>query len=240
MQTWHLPAGYVENPVISNEGTDGEYWPAEKVRNGMVWQADVYRAVARMLGPSDTVVDVGCGTGAKLRHHLAPVAARAIGVDQGSGIAAASRLAPEGEWVAGDLSSDALWDEVAALSPDVVVCSDVIEHLEDPGTLLDRLRALAATGRLVISTPDRARLYGPDHLGPPSTPLHVREWTADEFRLLLEEHGFEVEDQFHVMARDRWGLEREVKEYVWKVLHRKRPGRHRTCMAFVCRPRRAS
>lgn len=66
----------------------------------------------------------------------------------------------------------------------VVVCSDVLEHLVDPhpamrltGWLLDQGAVCA-----VLPTPARDKRAKADHLGPPSTPSHMREWTETEFR----------------------------------------------------------
>jgi SAM-dependent methyltransferase len=237
MAAFHLPDGYLENPMISVDGGEVGYWNQAKADSkGAIWQADVYRLVAAMVRPDYVVIDVGCGTGQKLRRFVAPLVQRAIGVDQASGVASARRLDPQGEWIEGDLGSEPVWDELAVHEPDIVICSDVIEHVTDPIRLLAHLRGLAATGRLVLSTPDRAVMYGPTHNGPPSNPRHVREWTAIELRALLEDNGLIVESEQHLMARDRWPLRTEAKRALWNALHLQRPGRKRSCMAFVCRP----
>lgn len=71
----------------------------------------------------------------------------------------------------------------------VVVCADVIEHLADPRPLLGLLADCRHRGALVItSTPDRVRVRGADHKGPPTNPSHVREWALDEYVALLADH----------------------------------------------------
>jgi hypothetical protein len=67
---------------------------------------------------------------------------------------------------------------------------DVIEHLRRPERLLSKLRfALAAGMPAVLSTPDRVRTNGPDHLGPPPNLEHVRAWALDELAAFLADEG---------------------------------------------------
>ena len=103
-----------------------------------------------------------------------------MGVDQPSGIEFARRLYPQGEWLVGDLTSDELWKRLGEVKPGLVIFSDVVEHLEDPAYVLNRIRGLlsASGGHMLLSTPDRAKL-GVGHLGPPVNPFHVREWAAN-------------------------------------------------------------
>ena len=57
---------------------------------------------------------------------------------------------------------------------DLVVCFDVVEHLEDPGRALDEMvRVLAGDGVLLVSTPNRA-VYSPD------SPHHRHEYLPEE------------------------------------------------------------
>ena len=63
----------------------------------------------------------------------------------------------------------------------VVVCSDVIEHLVDPEPLIENLRSWLDYAPIVIlTTPERDLVRGPNDLGPPINPSHVREWSLAE------------------------------------------------------------
>lgn len=66
---------------------------------------------------------------------------------------------------------------------DAAVFLQTIEHIEDPGALLERLAQAAPV--LYISTPNRLTLAPP---GAPKSdnPWHLREYTLDEYRELLE------------------------------------------------------
>ena len=74
---------------------------------------------------------------------------------------------------------------------DVVVCFEVIEHLERPQDLLPELaRVLTSAGTLFISTPNK-RLYSDARNY--SNEYHLREFYMDEFRDFLRTEFKEVE-----------------------------------------------
>src|ERR1700754_3539400 len=69
---------------------------------------------------------------------------------------------------------------------DVVVCFEVIEHVEEQELLMDQIdRVLTADGLLVCSTPDTimySKASGQEN------PYHEKELTRDEFAALLGRH----------------------------------------------------
>jgi SAM-dependent methyltransferase len=66
---------------------------------------------------------------------------------------------------------------------DAVVFLQTIEHIADPGALLERFAALAPVS--YVSTPNRLTL-APHGASKSDNPWHLREYTAAEFRDLLE------------------------------------------------------
>lgn len=186
-----LPDGY-------RSRIPARYAPAP---GGPVWQPDVIPLAAEIadrLGAT-ALVDVGCSTAAK----LLPFADRfeLVGLDL------ADQLPddPLGEWIPCELEAVAdLPVPYSILERSVIVCADVIEHLEDPARLAYALaRALEWAPALVLSSPDRDRLYGPGHLGPPRNPCHAREWAADELRAFLEASGVPVVSRLWQRMTDR-------------------------------------
>lgn len=126
-----------------------------------------------------TVVDVGCGTG----HLLAAIVRRMPDVERVAGIdqaaAAIDRLSevlPEAEGLVGDVYSLAVTGDF-----EVVLCTEVLEHLARPEAALDSLAALCAPdGHLVITVPD----------GELDTyEGHVNFWSEEEFGRLLARVG---------------------------------------------------
>jgi 2-polyprenyl-3-methyl-5-hydroxy-6-metoxy-1,4-benzoquinol methylase len=173
------PEYYVDTPQVNRLGMR------------IYAQPDVYSTaarVARELGGRQ-IIDVGCGDGAKLSQ-LHPEF-EVVGVDFGRNIEECRRKYPFGTWIEQDLDRP---DPIAVEPREgaVVISADVIEHLVDPDKLLSQLRALLdKAGAVVISTPDRERWRGPEDVGPPVNPAHVREWTAVEFARYLKSRGFE-------------------------------------------------
>lgn len=128
-----------------------------------------------------SIVDVGCGTG----HLLAAVLRRTVpepktlGIDYAdSAIVRARELVPAADWQVGD---------AYALAPgldgsfDLVLCTEVLEHLARPIEALEGLARLRSpAGRLVLTIPDGSL---DDWEG------HVNFWSEEEFRRLLEPFG---------------------------------------------------
>ncbi len=130
------------------------------------------------------VLDAGCGVGygtAMLRN---AGAGETTGVDSAAAILDVAReTAPEG-----------LTYEVADVAQlpfpnghfDVVVCFEVIEHVDDPDAVLDEFkRVMAPDGILVLSSPNRDRTV-------PGNPHHRYEYTPGELRVALSARFPEV------------------------------------------------
>jgi SAM-dependent methyltransferase len=142
------------------------------------WQREVYVAAADLMRSQGlcTVYDVGCGSGYKLVHYLGEY--ETTGFEIEPTLTFLNRTYPDRRWrlvTLGDRS----------LPPaNLVVCADVIEHVDDPDALLNLLRHL--TGEfLILSTPERDLVYAEGdrrrRCGPPWNITHVREWSFAEF-----------------------------------------------------------
>lgn len=232
-----LPWGYSRNPQASSDREGTSYWE-QPSKNSVLYQEPVYRWAANIVrrGNGRTVIDVGTGSGVKLERIVAPHATIAVGLDQGSGIELARERGTNVDWIDGDMAADETWDGLADRLFDLAICADVIEHVENPVDLLHRLRSLIGDdGQLLISTPDRLRYDVPSQVGPPPNPRHVREWTAEEFELLLESTGFSIVRRRRLLPRGYRATVLEAKRLVWRVLHAKAIPDRRSNMAFLCR-----
>jgi 2-polyprenyl-3-methyl-5-hydroxy-6-metoxy-1,4-benzoquinol methylase len=99
------------------------------------------------------VVDVGCGSGHLLRALADRTpGARFVGVDfSENAIGRARSLLPEARWLVGD----AYAPPVEERRFDLVLCTEVLEHLDRPREVLDALvRLCRPGGRVVITVPD--------------------------------------------------------------------------------------
>jgi Methyltransferase domain len=168
-----------------------KYFPDTSV--SITYQPDVYQLaleIARKLGAT-RIVDVGCGRARKLA--TAHPEFEIVGVDHGSNIEHCRAEYPFGHWLAHDLAADVPIPMDASLSEGaLVVCSDVIEHVERPEMLIGKLRTLLTSGAraVLISTPERDLTRGPREVGPPANLSHMREWSIREFDAWMEESGF--------------------------------------------------
>jgi SAM-dependent methyltransferase len=190
-ETYFIRPDYTARPA-PEYFRDLEAGPAED--DGVVWQPDVYThaaAIAKALGAT-RIVDIGCGSGKKLAALAGDL--DIVGIDYGPNIAECRTTYPVGRWIEFDLSdrSALIPLDAADWAGSVVVSSDVIEHLVEPEHLLRQVAHGLGQGAAaaVISTPDRVRTYGTQHLGPPPNPAHVREWEIGEFEAFLRAQGF--------------------------------------------------
>ena len=96
-------------------------------------------------------------------------------------------------------------------SQDIVLCADVIEHVEDPDDLLVEIhRITKPEGRVVFSTPVRINEF-------PQDKEHVREFFPLEFNNLIKGH-------FNIVNHDFCTSVFALELYTWKpVFFLKRP-----------------
>jgi len=155
------------------------------------------------VGAGETVLDVGCGKG-ELAHDLAVRArARVTGIDvnpRSVEFARARFAAPDLEFVQADVYA---WDPPHTF--DVVVMSNVLEHLRDRAAILRRLVAGAAPGRVLIRVPSAERDWTVplrEELGLPhfSDPTHETEYTVGQLEHELSLAGLRI----HELVQ-RWG-----------------------------------
>jgi SAM-dependent methyltransferase len=127
---------------------------------------------------SRRVLDAGCGTGYGAGMLRAAGATEVVAVDLSEAVIEVARNdAPEGVVCeVGDLRSLSYPDD----SFDLVVCFEVIEHVEEQDRVLDELaRVLRPDGLLLISSPNRGHYV-------PGNPHHRHEYVPLELREALE------------------------------------------------------
>jgi hypothetical protein len=177
LNNWFIPAHYTPRPRP-------DYF-ADVRPDGKHWQPDVIPIAAHLARVARVrrLVDIGCGRADGLAPYAPEFAL--TGVDYGSNIAYCKGHHP-GDWHSCDLETEV---PDIDFKQSVVICADVIEHLVDPTALLATLTAAALEAcAVVISTPDRNRVYGhPEaNAGPPGNPHHVREWALGELVALAQ------------------------------------------------------
>lgn len=172
----YLAAGYRIRGALVADFDDTE--------NTDRWQREVYDyalGVANAIG-AKRLCDFGCGSGFKLMERFSHL--ETVGYDLAPTIEFLKDKYPDRAWQVTDEIEAGVFDGF-----DVVIAADVIEHLADPGELLEALSRSTAK-EIVLSTPAREVLAERGHrpLGPPRNPFHYVEWTSDEFAQLVGDY----------------------------------------------------
>jgi 2-polyprenyl-3-methyl-5-hydroxy-6-metoxy-1,4-benzoquinol methylase len=151
------------------------------------WQKEVYTYAREVADAHNltSVLDIGTGSGYKLMSNFKEF--DTLGMD----------LEPTVKWLK-ETYNDRKWTDSfePVVGYDMIIASDVIEHLPDPDVLLDLIQKCSPK-MIVFSTPDRDLSDIPgDNNGPPTNECHVREWNMVEFRNYIESK-FNVLEQFN-------------------------------------------
>jgi SAM-dependent methyltransferase len=182
LPTYFLPDGYRCNlaPAACNRDADKE--------TDSQWH--VYQLAQSIA--QGAVLDIGCGNGSMLMEAFPD--RRTLGLDTPHNIQVCRTLFPSREWETIDLDSPVT---LPTRFP-AVIMADVIEHLLNPEHVLREVARLVGEGgaTALISTPERNRKRGLNHLGPPPNTCHVREWTVKELQDLLHAFGLKPRFQF--------------------------------------------
>jgi 2-polyprenyl-3-methyl-5-hydroxy-6-metoxy-1,4-benzoquinol methylase len=195
---------------------------------GTVYQVAVFeyiRAYIKKNSNISSVIDFGCGSAYKLNKYIADLNVSITGVDQKFIIDEIKDKFTHMNFRVDDFSdvNINIYDKF-----DLIISSDVIEHLVDPDLLLDRIKASAHQESVIfISTPERDLVRGKAHNGPSPNLKHVREWNMEEFRKYISSRGFTVQLQI-VLPAKQLTLREKVSEHFGRI-------NNNTCQLIVCK-----
>ena len=158
--------------------------PAQRMRH-----AAIMGALRRVGRPLANLLDVGSGQGDFLTLALATkIAKNYAGFEMSaSGVRIGTEKVPGAEFLQVDLFAPPLEAKRFEGWADAVVCSDVIEHVDEPVAFLTALRGyLAVDGTLVLTVPGGPMSKFDHHIG------HRRHYTRKLMKDTLTQAGFEV------------------------------------------------
>jgi SAM-dependent methyltransferase len=168
---------------------------------------------ARVAG--QRVLDMACGEGYG-SDLLASTAASVAGVDANPEAHEHARL----RYVRPNLRFERDLVESFSEPCDAVVFLQTIEHVQDPGAILEHFKSmLGSQGVAYVSTPNLLTLAGPGR-EKSDNPWHVKEYRAEEFRALCEEHFPRVELHGLFHARKLRAHEVAIK-LGWDSVHKR-------------------
>jgi SAM-dependent methyltransferase len=135
------------------------------------------------------VLDIGSGPGDLAAEIVeAFPSAELLGVDASqAAVEYAARKVPAAKFLQRDLLRDSHDDPAHRSWATHAVCSEVLEHVEEPAQLLANARPYLADGcRLIVTVPGGPMSAFDRHIG------HRRHFTPEALRAVLEEAGFEI------------------------------------------------
>jgi SAM-dependent methyltransferase len=166
-----------------------ELSPATRYRRRLALQLfrkDRHNAPMRML-------EIGSGMGQFADQFLAQAPqAQFLGLELSrAGVEIASRRVPAARFLQRDLLVPTIVDDALEFGATHALCSDVLEHLDDPRLLLRHAAAYMSRGcKLVVTVPGGWYNAFYSHIG------HRRHYTPVQLRDLLETAGFAVEQTY--------------------------------------------
>lgn len=166
-----------------------EHNPAQRFRRRLILSMLCGTGNSSRIAPH-RVLDIGSGQGdfaAQIAEALP--SAKLLGLElSASGVEAARRKVPGAEFVRWDLLASRRPPDHLRNWATHAVCSEVLEHLDEPKVLLENASAwLAPSCRLIVTVPGGPMSLFDRHIG------HRRHYRPDELRVLLERSGFRVE-----------------------------------------------
>lgn len=170
-----LPSNYLNRPKSEVSASD------PSISNLVVELPELYFAADYLLRQTGrkTLLEFGYSNGLK-RPPIVTAAKKRLLLDTQENVNKASECRFEGELFEFDVARATTktlpkidWHDT------VIICANILENLDRPVDLLNCIKFIYDAGGLVLlSSPDRERMYGGIHLGRPEKMPPVREWTS--------------------------------------------------------------
>jgi SAM-dependent methyltransferase len=162
--------------------------PATKYRNRLC-----FRLLGIRGGERSKILEIGSGTGAFARELLERYpASEYLGLELSeTGVEAGKKQAPRGSFLQRNLLEPIEASQLVRFDATHALCCEVLEHVDDPVTLLRNAAAYVAPGcRLIVTVPGGWLHEFYRHIG------HRRHYKPEELKHLLESAGLRVENVY--------------------------------------------
>jgi 2-polyprenyl-3-methyl-5-hydroxy-6-metoxy-1,4-benzoquinol methylase len=159
--------------------------PAQGMRHELILSA-----ISRTPEKIDMLLDVGSGQGDFLRRAAdSHVSGQLVGLElSAAGVTISRAKVPEATFMQADLFDPPPALRDYAGRADVAVCSEVLEHVDDPVSFLQSLRNyLKPGGRLIVTVPGGPMSAFDHHIG------HRRHFEAESITHVMKTAGFSVD-----------------------------------------------
>lgn len=163
--------------------TYGRYYIARRMRER--FERIAHEHIAPMNAP--VLIDYGCGD-MPYRPLIEPHVQRYIGLDLPANPLADAHLTPDGAGSTEDASAD------------IVVSTQVLEHVDDPAKYLAECRRMLRPGGLLVLSTHGHWVYHPH-------PVDWWRWTGSGLRKTIEQAGFEMIELHGLMGLAATGMQ---------------------------------
>lgn len=194
-RNYYIKEGYQPNLIQETYDQDDNdiFWNDERKKNASIlqYQYYVYDTCKKLINKHrfNKVLDVGCGLPLKIKKMFDLRSIELTLIDQPSTEKIVQSIIPNIEFIGLNLEHI---DVKLKRNYDIIICSDVVEHLVEPDKCLSFIRNhLSDNGLAVFSTPERDFCRGVN-CNSCTKKEHVREWNSNEFSKYLSSQGFKI------------------------------------------------
>ncbi len=184
----------MSHDIVSNN----TFWNKIRIKNSSIYQFPVYQYAKRFIQKHkiQTVIDVGCGVATKIKMIQKDCpGVEFVGIDQESAINYCKSHYDFGSWYIDNFEKPD--ENLSDIKGELIICSDIIEHVINPDILLNYLKCrVKKNGFVILSTPERDALRGQACTNCPNM-QHIREWNYIELEKYLESQGFKIIEHFN-------------------------------------------
>lgn len=167
--------------IVGHIGDCQVFYPENKE-----FQLETYKTAASILEDTnrDSVIDLGCGFGSKLIKYIKPHCSNITGVDVLEVVEFAKTRDKGISWISIDLNKPF---ELA--KHDVIICADVLEHINNIDGLMTTIKSGMDENSIVVMSTPNSDTVGEDVK---SNSGHVNFWNVSEFENILDVFGFKI------------------------------------------------
>ncbi len=191
-RNYFIKPNYIANKSTETiESENKFFWTEDRILQSFYTRYYLFKNIKNLIEKFKlrSILDIGCGPAYNLMKILYPLCNEIYGIDQPRIINFCKKRYGITTFYADDIENSTL---NINKNFDLIICTDVIEHLLNPDKLIDYIKKFSHSNTfLIITTPERDILRGKNCNFCPK-PSHIREWNKYEFNKYLKSNGFRI------------------------------------------------